>query len=633
VKKAVLGAGGALVLAGSAWLAWSAARAPRAEDGAQAIAAAAPASASAAADLESAPGPEVAPETSAPAQELVPAAPEPERTSVATSSAPLQGTLLDRDSGEPIEGGVVLALRAIPSASGMAEERVEPGPGGLFRTRGSFPKAKLRVKLLEARSGTVLQETKEPFDPEHGPWTLRVELGLLVPLELERPAEVELEFGQARVIERSSSGTIERQAAKVRGEGQPFVHFRRPLNPAASDARLELELEAHSPDGRRQFTGRAPLSATRGVLATLVVPLVEATAVVGRVLDADGKALEHVAAWLMPLDRPASPERKELGQETDEGGAFRFDELEPGPHELVLCAGLFRGDAARIDVRAGWNDLGVLTLRLPPDAAIRGELVDPTGKNDPAALLVLTGGGRRYVASSSFGSFFGAPDGRSEFVFEHVPPGDYELRPVSFTGGRIEPERVRVAPGAFVTFQAPGTARRGWAFRVRDAESGEALEEYVALGQLEGGWIGTHFDSDDTFPFEGTGWVVLAPGHRSIRLPSDQRFERTTRTEGGATHEVLVADVALARGWSLPVVCRALEPGTTLDEVSAYFASPLGGVRVVADGRAVGTTDAGGLAVVELERAPERIEVELEGWRTVSSRVRDGVHTVLLARR
>ena len=631
MKKAVLGAGSALVLAGLAWLAWSAARAPRAGDDAP-PAAAAPGAA--AVDLSSAPAPESAPEsapmTSAAAPELTPAAAEPGRTPAAPSSAALQGTLLERDSGAPIEGGVVLSLRAIPAASGTPEERVAPGPGGLFRTRGSFPKTNLRVKLLEARSGTVLHETKEPFDPEHGTWTLRVELGLLVPLEVERPADVELELGKARVVERGPAGTSEWAWADVRGESQPFVRFRDPPRPSGATA--ELELEARSRDGRREFTGRAPLPATRGALAPLTVPLVEATAVVGRVLDADGKALEHATAWLLPLDRPASRERKELGEETDEAGAFLFEELEPGPHELVLSAGLFRGEAARIDVRPGWNDLGALSLGLPTDAAIRGELVDPTGASDPAALLVLTGGGRRYVACSSFGFIFGDQDGRSEFAFEHVPPGDYELSPVSLTGGRFEPERARVSPGAVVTFQAQGLARRGWAFRVRDAESGEALEEYVALGRLEDGWIGAHFDSDDTFPFEGRGWVVLAPGHRSLRLPSDQRFERTTRSEGGTTHEVFVVDVALARGWSTPIVCRALDP-TAEPGLAQLFAPPLAGARILADGRVVATTDGGGLAVVEGERAPERLEVELAGWRIVSDRDQEGVRTVILAPR
>jgi len=616
VKKAVLRAGGALVLAGSAWLAWSAARAPRAGGGT-------PADASA--GLEPPVAADIALEGDA---ELVPAAEEPGRSPMAPSSAPVSGKLLDRDSGAVIEGGVVLSLSVIASAAGTHAERVAPGPGGLFHTQRSFPKASLRVQLLEARSGVVLCASREPFDPEHSTWTVRVALGLLVPIDVVGPDGLEPVLQRARVVERGPGGTSEWPWTVVSGDVQPFVRYPKPLVPQGGVA--ELELEAFSRVGGRCLTGRASLPATRGALAPVRVPLVEDTTVVGRVLDARGRGLEDVTVWLLPLDAPA----RDLSDDTEGTGAFLFGEPELGAHELILSKGLVHSEPVRVDVRPGRNDLGPLELALPWDDAIRVQLVDPESEHDPAALLVLTEleSGRRFYATSEI-NFFSDDDGQSAFAFEQVPPGRYELRPVSFTGGRFEPASARVVPGAVVTFQAVAAPSGGWGFRVRDAESGDELDEFIAFGLVEGSWLGSTFDSEDVFPIDPSAWLVTAPGYRPLRLPPDQRFDRTTRVEHDETHEVLVADIALERGWSLPVVCRALEPATTLDEMAACLASPLAGARVVADGRAVGTTDAGGLAVVELERAPERIEVELAGWRTVSSYDRGGMHVVLLARR
>ena len=110
-------------------------------------------------------------------------------------------------------------------------------------------------------------------------------------------------------------------------------------------------------------------------------------------------------------------------------------------------------------------------------------------------------------------------------------------------------------------------------------------------------------------PFE---CLVSAPGYRAHRLgPGDF-----------APGEPRVATVALRPGFSARLRFRdlggALVPGDARARVLALERPGPDGVRVRADGRTVATSSRGE-AWIELDAPPERIEVELTGWRLVES--------------
>jgi hypothetical protein len=59
---------------------------------------------------------------------------------------------------------------------------------------------------------------------------------------------------------------------------------------------------------------------------------------------------------------------------------------------------------------------------------------------------------------------------------------------------------------------------------------------------------------------------------------------------------------------------------------------PVAGVEVLADGQRVATSDAAGLALVDLASAPASLEYRADGWRVHSREERELVTTVELRR-
>lgn len=191
------------------------------------------------------------------------------------------------------------------------------------------------------------------------------------------------------------------------------------------------------------------------------------------------------------------------------------------------------------------------------------------------------------------------------FAFRDVPIGEYELGVFSLGAWPWEPRSLRVrAPAAeLVLVRQDAVVAPPLEFEVYDAESGERLEDFevrhleqtvseesgvfMHAGPLEGGAFprGTEFR-----------WSLWADGFR----PSfgDERVfeEREDRR---------VARVDLERGWAARLVVLGREP--TL--------RPLYRARVSVDGRFVGATAQDGSLVLQLEAAPERLEVDYNGWR------------------
>ena len=190
------------------------------------------------------------------------------------------------------------------------------------------------------------------------------------------------------------------------------------------------------------------------------------------------------------------------------------------------------------------------------------------------------------------------------FLFEAVPVGEYELSLFNLGAWHWEPASMRVrAPAAGLDFvRYDHDELLPLRFEVFDASSGERIEEFRAAhleqSVSEQNGVFMHAGPLDTESFPNVAhfqWSVWAEGYR----PSFGD-ERSFRERDGRR----VARVELRPGWAARLVVLGREP-----TLRPLFRA---GVRI--DGRYMGATDREGALVVELDEAPERIEVLYKGW-------------------
>ncbi|MES1243960.1 MAG: carboxypeptidase regulatory-like domain-containing protein [Acidobacteriota bacterium] len=168
-------------------------------------------------------------------------------------------------------------------------------------------------------------------------------------------------------------------------------------------------------------TGYAPASAP-GVRVPPEEPvrivMQPASAVEGRVVDGDGKAVAGARVLIIPAERRGGFQR--LDDTTDESGAFRVEGVPPGAVDVrTLAAGYQSAHVSNLEVRAG-QDLKGVEIVLTPGAAVEGRVLSPSGK--PVA------GARVEMADEGGRGFFwmqdsGTTDGDGRYRLEGIPPG------------------------------------------------------------------------------------------------------------------------------------------------------------------------------------------------------------------
>ena len=203
------------------------------------------------------------------------------------------------------------------------------------------------------------------------------------------------------------------------------------------------------------------------------------------------------------------------------------------------------------------------------------------------------------------------------FEFNEAPGGELELSVVPQDGYAWTPSAIRVtAPDASAVFvREDDVPHRRLRFDVVDDATGEEVPSFDLQLALGAGPPESRMVTAERvieLPAVPFAWFVSQTGYRAV-----SGTERDFPT--GETSSVRLR---LKRGFSLRLTVRDFGTGFDFTDGAASvlaLSRPLvHGARILADGRPVATAG-DGTAWIELEREPERLSVELPGWRLVES--------------
>lgn len=334
----------------------------------------------------------------------------------------------------------------------------------------------------------------------------------------------------------------------------------------------------------------------------------------GRVVAHGGRGVEGVLVRAMPLGGGPLARSKA----SDERGEFHLTQLSPGSCRVIALAAFGASAMVELVLEEGENDLGELFLPVEESPGpIRGRLVAEPGGEEPFGILILreVQGGRELALFSGFST--SEDDTQALFEIPGVPPGSYELSVVAIDGRRYAPAAQLLSPPCEgVEFRAEATRGLFYVLDVRDRASGAKLEA-IALGRTRGQWWG-YAAGDPAFTRAVDRWLVYAPEHRAARGDFSRAVPTGTDDDGFALARV---EVELERGYALALLFKDAA-GTRLvaPELGDFLGDGLAGVQVFDGTTLVAESDADGLALVDLPRAPERLHYGLPGWRPAGER-------------
>lgn len=366
------------------------------------------------------------------------------------------------------------------------------------------------------------------------------------------------------------------------------------------------------------------LKAAEG-MAALEITLMPGASVGGRVTQPNGAPVSGYTVAALP----AGTERLMMGGRggfaavTDTDGAFTIEGLTPGTtYDLeARAAGDFRGGQRKRDVVAPASDI---VIEVPARGRIAGRVID-AATNAPitefearyspsmggGGMVVVVRGGpgegdRRTPFSSSEGAF----------VFEDVPPGNWDVTVWAKTYQEARTSAVAVAAGETKTIEVK--ASRGLAIRGRvvDAKSGRGIPEAsvsvrpnVAGGSMfvfdAGGPGGELTDAEGRFEVTGQ-----APGAYQVTathpLFSEGTARLTLEDRDGAI------DVPLVQGGTIAgLVLSAQGAPLAGAEVTLQNGSDGGGLRFGFDGQSALTDGAGRFRFEHLAAGRYRLSASL----------------------
>jgi hypothetical protein len=508
------------------------------------------------------------------------------------------------------ERGPVRVTRDAPSTTRASGDP----PAGLEVAAAAGADEPVRTESAALRATRIAEDAVEPRGEIHG---RLVEAESGVPLAAEK------------LVLLASPGNTVAETLRTSADGS-FTSTRRfprgPVRAWVSEPDSRALLGRHE----AQFD---PEDAREWLVPVPPAPELEGpgTALHGLVVDLDGRAVEGATVKLFPLGAPG---KVDCGSSTSASGEFDLQELEAGPHRLLVQGRFVSSAPLDLALVEGQNDAGrILLPAAPPAGALRGRLLCEDGRGDPfAALLLRELDSGKQLAVPSDWTFFSEDDGITSFEIPDLPGGQYELAVVPLDGREYEPPFLRASPPADgLEFRARVALPRANRLRVRDAESGAELQGFVMLGRIRGQWTPRDLGPKGMLPGSFDRWVVYAEGHRPARGDFAGAAEvEVTGEDGAEVHEV---EVSLERGHGLAVLFRDIASDRLLaPEFEDLLGAALEGVTVLADGEPLARSDEEGLAVLDLPREGAQLSFERPGWRVVGEREVEGALLVHLAR-
>ncbi|MDC0670865.1 carboxypeptidase-like regulatory domain-containing protein [Nannocystis radixulma] len=278
--------------------------------------------------------------------------------------------------------------------------------------------------------------------------------------------------------------------------------------------------------------------------------------------------------------------------ETDERGDFSLDTLMPGRYRLRAVHGDHAGSAtAIVDLSPGEREDGIV-LTLGHGVPLGGRVLDGNRQPIAGARIELADGSE--VTSDGFGMWSaGHRRGKQRVV----------IRAAGMVPAVVEVDLENQATSIEQVLLPAEGALEG---RVRDGNDQAIAGVRVTLlpaGELAPTEV-TWTDARGLFEFSR-----LVPGTATLELdhPEYAPASKRVKVDKGGRPAAPV-ELALARGWSLEVVVRAVGSG-----------DPIAGARVEVDGQVWAADEAGEVRAARLARERVRVKVEAPGWVGVST--------------
>ncbi len=464
---------------------------------------------------------------------------------------------------------------------------------------------------------------------------VRVEPGPSYSLAFLAAAASEPARWEARVVEHASDGTFRPWSWQVLRPGDPpRLRYLRVERPHDAQRTVFVELRLRYKD----WFARAAVPSTRGVLAEPVaLELVQYGSFGGVVRDSNGEPLREMEVRLYAESGSETP-RVFLGPvltRTDGEGAFRFDGVEPGHHDLHLRPEGRPEVHVHVDVEGGHADGAVYEV-----AALEGEVNLPLAiigsgeeQDAPEAVVSLRSLDDPTVRRSLHTRMENGWLAQTERVgvgaagiFAGLPRSRYELEVFGLDGRRYEPASIEVDAAGLedgVAFAlAPLEPLFEWTPVVRAAGSEQPFETY-----------GLHLSSPEWwFPRgreiaagESAAWLGPNVPASSWRLWREGFRPSWGSSLAWSAAVDLPAVIELEPGWGCELIFRdassARLPLPREDSWSraglVHAARPLADVEVFADGERAGRSDAQGRFRLQLDAPPGHLELRLDGWRAL----------------
>jgi Carboxypeptidase regulatory-like domain len=536
-------------------------------------------------------------------------------SAVDEKSAPvkLRGTLKDENTNQPLpefdlEFEVV---SEVPTEGPQRKVGCRTDAKGQFQCADPILVARCVVRFLDrpGHKRLIPPWTVELEDVRKGELALVVPWGptyrlAFAPEGAVEPANVELRLRSTGLRGQGNNST---EWEPAHAGDPPWVRFQ----PLLGDSGKVQKIEARTRDGL--WSGSAEASTASGLAPGVTLVTFEPRAVLdGTVSDEEKQPLADVDILLDARDSGERPLRR--AARTGPDGHFRFDQLPACMGELRVTSVRHAPWAQGVTLIAGQaQELPVVLSSLALAGRLQVRVESESGKYAPPFALVLTlendtvaeAGGERFVRRLP--AQWSEESGRkvAHFLFPDLPGKSFRVRPQKDDFFVWDPPQLTLQPPAEEAriLIHDGAPNASLAFRVKDAQTGEALSAFELTLEFPGGTtaprrMGAHSGQAflEHLPLErALGWRVEAPDHAPA-LGTLADFQLSEPREDG---ELRVCELELRPGW-----------GEAYRFLDARNRGPLAGIEVLLDGVAAGVSDEHGELLVRAPARPARIEYQ-----------------------